>query len=238
LVVEGLRQNRMYEGVRTWNPFVGCKHGCVYCVPSFQRQAKRRRKWCELCYRFEPHFHPERLDRIPKAKTIFACAYGDVAFANVEWLVHIVGVIKEHGDRTFYLQSKDPECFEGLVEGVDNLVVGTTIETNRLFFETPSEFTAYSEISQAPHPFWRYSVLTRLDARKYVTIEPILDFDLPKLVSGLRAIQPEYVYIGYDNHNCRLPEPPLEKTLKLIEELERFTEVRLKTIRKAWYEEG
>ncbi len=82
--------SRMYEGVRTWNPYVGCWYDCVYCRLSFQRQAKRRRKWCELCYRYEPHFHPERLNRVPNAKVIFACAYGDIEFAKWSWIVEIL----------------------------------------------------------------------------------------------------------------------------------------------------
>ncbi|RLI84558.1 hypothetical protein DRP07_00625 [Archaeoglobales archaeon] len=230
-----MTKSKMYENVKTWNPFVGCKHDCVYCKPSFQRQAKRRKKWCELCYNFEPHFHPERLERVPNAKTIFACAYGDIVFARSHEIEQIFKVVGKHKNKTFLFQSKDPECFglyliEGLVP--ENVILGTTIETNY------SE--EYEEISQAPPPYERYEFMYELrvlyNARTFVTIEPILEFNLNVMVDWIKDIQPEFIYIGYDNHNCKLPEPPLEKTLKLIEELEKFTEVRLKTIRKAWWE--
>ena len=227
--------NRMYEGVRTWNPYVGCRFNCVYCVPSFQRQAKRRKKWCEKCYNYEPHFHPERLNRVPNAKTIFACAYGDIAHAKLEWLEQILNVIGEHGDKTFYLQTKNPSVFEALNELCGfprNVKLGITLETNLEEFNTPSSFKKYGEISKAPKPIDRWVNPYLID---YVTIEPILDFD-EEFAYMIKCLSPEFVYIGYDNHNCRLPEPPLEKTLRLIEELEKFTEVRLKTIRKAWWE--
>ncbi|WP_456478238.1 DUF5131 family protein [Geoglobus ahangari] len=223
--------NRMYEGVKTWNPYVGCKFDCVYCKPSFQRQAKRRKKWCELCYRYKPHFHPERLNRVPNAKVIFACAYGDIAYAKVEWVEQILDVIEQHENKTFYIQTKNPSVFE-LYYFPSNVMLGVTIETNLTEFNTPSKFKSYAEISKAPEPWVR-----ALKYMNYVTIEPILDFDF-EIVRWLRRIKPEFVYIGYDNHNCKLPEPPLEKTLALIEELKKFTEVRLKTIRPAWWEDS
>jgi DNA repair photolyase len=232
----------MYEGVKTWNPFVGCEHDCVYCRPSFQRQAKRRKKWCKLCYNFEPHFHPERLNKIPKAKTIFACAYGDIAFAKIEWVGEIVKAIEEHPEKTFYIQTKRPRILADIKElfGIpENVKLGITVETDSELFATPSEYKRYWQISCAPNPSKRLSdtffIITRGCEIDYVTIEPILDFSWD-FVRRLKLLNPEFVYIGYDNHNCKLPEPPLEKTLKLIEELEKFTEVRLKTIRRAWWE--
>ena len=227
--------NHMYSGVKTWNPYVGCRFNCVYCVPSFQRQAKRRKKWCEKCYNYEPHFHPERLSRVPNAKTIFACAYGDIAFASLEWLEQIIDVIKKHPDKEFYLQSKDPTIFEKIAElGIefpDNLVLGTTIETD--------DNNGYWKISKAPFTYKRYQTLAKLDHdRKYVTIEPILLFRKAIFVRWIKKISPEFVYIGYANHNVKLPEPTLEETQELIDELEKVTEVRLKTIRPAWFEQN
>ncbi|ADB57973.1 DUF5131 family protein [Archaeoglobus profundus] len=226
----------MYEGVKTWNPFVGCRFGCVYCKPSFQRQAKRQKRRCELCYRYEPHFHPERLNKVPKAKVVFACAYGDIAFAKVEWLEQILETIEKHDDKTFYLQTKDPRVFEALNDICGfpkNVLLGITLETNLDEFNTPSRFKKYEEISKAPKPEDRWITPNLID---YVTIEPILDFDLETFVYWIRCLSPKFVYIGYDNHNCKLPEPRGEKTLSLIRELSKFTEVRLKTIRPAWYE--
>ena len=43
-------------------------------------------------------------------------------------------------------------------------------------------------------------------------------------------------FIVVEPHLRLRPEPPLEKTLKLVKELKKVTEVRGKTLRKAWYE--
>ncbi|RLG05024.1 MAG: hypothetical protein DRN65_07395, partial [Thaumarchaeota archaeon] len=49
-------------------------------------------------------------------------------------------------------------------------------------------------------------------------------------------VKPIFVYVGYDNYGHKLPEPTLDKTKQLIAKLSEFTEVRYKTLRKAWYE--
>ena len=63
--------------------------------------------------------------------------------------------------------------------------------------------------------------------RKYITIEPIMDFDLPEFITMIKHCKPRQVNIGADSspkHN-RLPEPPKEKILELIAKLETFTKV-------------
>jgi len=228
-------KSKMYEGVRTWNPFVGCRFKCIYCRPSFQRLAKRRKKFCELCYRYEPHFHEERLWRIPSGKIIFACAFGDIAFAKEEEIIDILLAIEEQPWKTFYIQSKSGDIISLIRDNIgvpENVKLGITLETNLHEFNIPGSFKYYWEISQAPFPWRRAEQAGHVD---YVTIEPILDFD-DNFVDLIRDLEPEFVYIGYDNYNCVLPEPPLEKTLQLIDELKEFTEVRTKTIRKAWWE--
>lgn len=225
---------------KTLNPFVGCLHHCIYCVPSFQRQMKRQKNRCIRCYNYVPHAHLERLKR-PPPKTgpnefIFMCDMGDLAFAKPNWVREIIAYMYKYQDRTFLIQSKAPGFFRAYSWPI-NVILGTTIETNKTIFDTPSKYRFYEEISKAPPPKLRYlAMLNLIHPRKLVTIEPILDFDLFVLVDWVRLIDPEVVYVGYDNHNCKLPEPRLQKTLGLIEELEKFTEVRRKTIHKAWYE--
>jgi len=63
-----------------------------------------------------------------------------------------------------------------------------------------------------------------------------MTFDRGMFLSYLRDIAPAFVYIGYDNHGNHLPEPTLEETQPLIADLKEFTEVREKTVRKAWTE--
>ncbi len=62
----------------------------------------------------------------------------------------------------------------------------------------------------------------------YVTIEPILDFDLPEFVEMLKSCEPIQVNIGADSQHKGLPEPPIEKVLQLIDELQKFTTIHNK----------
>ena len=59
------------------------------------------------------------------------------------------------------------------------------------------------------------------------------------LKPGLRTMVCVHsVMIGYNNYpnEVKLDEPPLQKTKMLIEELNKFTDVRLKTIRESCLE--
>jgi len=208
--------------IPTWNPFKGCDFNCVYCEPSFKRQAKRQKHNCKDCYNYKPHFHPERLNKIPKANLVFACGNGDISFADIKQKALILRAMQLKPKQTFLLQTKNPECLENF-RIPSNVIVGTTIETNR---DT-------REISKAPLTLTRYNDICVLSCRKSVTIEPIMNFDLDVMIDWLWAINPEIVWVGYNNYpeSIYLVEPTLEKTNKLIDELNTFTDVRLKTIR-------
>lgn len=209
--------------IPTWNPFKGCRFNCVYCKPSFQAQAKRQKHNCLKCYNYEPHFHPERLNKIPKAYLVFACGNGDFSFASFDQRIMILRAMHQKPKQTFLLQTKNPNCLSS-VRIPANVIVGTTIESNR----------NYDGISNAPSVEFRKECLERLRCRKAVTIEPILDFDVKILADWIYRINPEIVWIGYCNHTngLSLDEPDLEKTKLLISKLEVFTDVRLKTIRE------
>lgn len=235
-------KTHMYrENRKSINWFVGCEHNCVYCKPSFQRQAKRSRKHCQRHYDYEPHAHLEKLLRVPPDtlgdEFIFFPSLGDPTFASLNELTEALDYVEKYRSVTFLMQTKDPTMFLLNRSFPQNLILGITLETNQRYFKTPSHYKNYSQISNAPIPYTRWHIfLEAKHTRKMVTIEPILDFDLEQFVEIIKLINPEVVYIGYDNHNCKLPEPPLAKTLELIEELKKFTEVRVKTLRKAWYE--
>jgi hypothetical protein len=55
--------------------------------------------------------------------------------------------------------------------------------------------------------------------KKFVTIEPILDFDIDVLLDWIIHIDPEFVNIGADSKGHGLPEPSIEKVMQFIEEL-------------------
>ena len=233
-------KSRMYEvegkTVRTWNVFKGCEFDCVYCVQ--REQAKRQKHRCERCYSYEPHLHPERLNEKFKAgETVFVAAAGDISFASFDQFADILEVISNYPETTFYIQSKNPWFFGEYVEEGgyigENVVFGTTIETNRnthKYSKAPTTVNRYNFIMHQPTKH-----------RWYLTMEPIFKFDLDILLRWTKNIAPEFVYVGYTNpvgkaKKLQLPEPPLEKVKELCEELAKFTEVRLKSMRKGWNE--
>ena len=207
------RVSNMYAGAETWNPFRGCGFACSYCKPSFQGQAKRQKHRCEVCYRFEPHVHANRISvgKVPKSPIVFVCGNGDIAFCNKNALPRILDVVDRHGEQnpntTYYLQSKEPSCFEPIIDRLSSQVVlVTTLETNR--------DDGYDKISKAPPPTERHRQFLALDyPRKVVTVEPVLDFDADVFAGMIEELAPEYVWLGFNSRpkSVQLPEPSADK---------------------------
>ncbi|MBU1082689.1 MAG: hypothetical protein KKB59_19545, partial [Spirochaetes bacterium] len=129
--------------------------------------------------------------------------------------------------------TKYPTRYPELLEYVpENVVLGATIET---------DMPIAPEITRAPSPWLRLQamryVAENTGNQTFVSVEPIMDLYPEGFAAALEKVRPWKVAVGYDNWKNRLPEPPLEKTERLIELLEEFTEVERKTIRKAWWEE-
>jgi hypothetical protein len=210
----------VYKDTKSWNPFVGCEFGCVYCKPSFQKLIAwlGRMHHCEACQSYSPHEHPERLGRIPKDRAIFVCEDGDVSFADFTFMKEIFQQMKLNNskDRVWFLQSKNPQCFEKYIEFLpDNTYLATTLETNR--------DVGYRQISQAPKPSERYEAFLHMNwNKKIVTVEPILDFDQDIFTRQIVSLRPRAVFIGYNSRpeRVKLPEPDRRKTWKLIHGLQ------------------
>jgi hypothetical protein len=85
-------------------------------------------------------------------------------------------------------------------------------------------------MGKSPHPktraFWFSKGFGRCD--KYVTIEPIMDFDLEPMVELIKSCSPIQVNIGADSGGNKLSEPSKGKVLDLIAELEKFTKIHNK----------
>lgn len=212
-----MKSNMYSLSVKSWSPFVGCNYDCSYCKKSFKAQAKRQKHNCKLCFEYIPHYHPERLDQpLPKTgylQFIFCCPFGDISFCSTEYLWKIIARIRHEKDKTFLIQSKNPKTFER-VNWPDNVILGTTIETNR------DVFYQLSDISKAPRPDSRCNDFVNIKhSRKMITIEPAIDFDVKEMIYRTNALNPCIVWIGYDSKKNNLPEPPLEKVKELYWQL-------------------
>ncbi|MEM3070341.1 MAG: DUF5131 family protein [Candidatus Bathyarchaeia archaeon] len=178
---------------------------------------------------FEPAFAEWRLrQRIRDGRTFFVSDMGDMwgDWVPGEWIERVLEVVRSKPRARFFFLTKNPKRYleyEDLFS--DNVVLGATIETNRDY-----------GLTRAPTPRERYEAMVQLNwPYKVVVVEPILDFDA-EFIDWICEISPKMVYVGYDNYNNNLPEPKLAKTRMLLEALNSLTDLRVKTIRKAWHE--
>ncbi len=227
-----------HKVTRTWNPITGCLHYCVYCWARrlAETRLKNTKKYREG---FKPKFHERELNaKFKPGEFVFVADMGDMwgSWVPAEWIVKVLEVVKKYPKTTFLFLTKNPWRYlhlHHLIVDLDNVIVGCTVETD--------DSVMYRErmISYAPTPDSRFealAMLRRKGDRLMISIEPILDFTMGFPERILDA-NPEFVYVGYDNYNCGLPEPPLHKTMELIDILRQHgITVYTKTLRKAWHE--
>ncbi|MEM3398855.1 MAG: DUF5131 family protein [Nitrososphaerota archaeon] len=223
-------RRKLPEITGTWNPVTGCMHGCIYCWA--RRYAERLSKMEVEPYAekgFQPAFIQDRLrKRFSKNSFIFVSDMGDLLgdWVPDEWIDKVLSKIKMLPHTYFLLLTKNPKRYLS-ISLPDNVVAGATIESNR----------DYPNLSNAPPQGERIEVMNKLNhVYKALVIEPILEFDIEEFTEIVKEISPSLVYVGYDNYGFKLPEPTLRKTLEFINNLSEFTDVRLETIRKAFYE--
>jgi len=228
--------SRMFGVVtKTWNPISGCTHDCVYCWARklALNRLKRTRRYRDG---FIPKLNVEEFRRKFKSGFIFVSDMGDAFNRDVkdEWIVRVLEHISRFPKATFLLLTKNPERYVDFIDIMpQNVMLGSTIETDS------DELYLKYKISKAPLPSRRLNAMQTLNWKyKFISIEPILDFT-GNFAKSIADIKPVMVYVGYDNYWNKLPEPSLNKTLKLIAELRGYgMDVREKGIRRAWYEKN
>ena len=211
--------SRMFPHVtRTWNPVVGCPYRCRYCWARRLAQTRLKHMYKDFT---KPRFYPERLKKIPKKGTVFVCSMGDLFSYAVpdSWIRSVFKAIIDSGsEATFLFLTKNPMRYFRYIDLYrSNMVFGATIETSF------SIGFRYSDYSGAPWPSARISYMRALRhkydfLRLFISIEPVMKFyDTHEFVDLILSIEPEFVYIGYDNYNNGLPEPPHRNVEMLIE---------------------
>lgn len=209
-------QGNMYEFVtHTWNTVKGeCPHGCSYCY--MHRWGKQKP------VRFD---EKELKTDLGKGNFIFVGSSCDMFAKDIpdEWIIKTLEHCGKFEENKYLFQTKNPERVLTFPITPENCVICTTIETNR----------SYPEVMQnCPPVYDRAYAMDELSARgflTYVTIEPILDFDLLGLIHLISVSRAKQVNIGADSGNNHLPEPSKERLLELIEALKGFTTIHNKS---------
>jgi len=205
-------KGNMYTWItHTWNAIKGkCPHDCLYCY---------MKKWGEL--------NPARLDKkelttdLGTGKFIFVGSSCDMFAEEIprHWIEKTILQCQEYYSNNYLFQSKNPKRFFDFGYP-ENTVFCTTIETNR----------SYPGITDnCPTPQERAEAMSRLKGYDtYVTIEPIMNFDLFEMIDLIKLCKPKQVNIGSDSCGHRLPEPSKKNLIDLINALGSFTEIHNK----------
>ena len=200
---------KMFKTItRTWNPFTGCGFNCKYCWAKSLADGKYKSAYPNG---FIPEVHLKRFSaKFKDGEKIFVTSMGDISFCPKPELKLLLGIINMYPETTFLFCTKNPAIYCQFPE-LNNAYYGSTIETNR---------TYPASISKAPDVRLRYAIMTALEnVKKFVSIEPIMDFDVDIFSQWIIDINPEIVEIGADNYRHNLPEPTWDKVSAMIERI-------------------
>ena len=214
--------SNMYQGwITDTHSHLGgeCPHKCTYCyVDSFRHRVPKYQGKLRL-------IEKELIVPYGKGKTIFIEHCNDLFAVGVPdvFIFKIFEHCYRFPDNTYVFQTKNPARYltmDSLFP--EHSILGVTIETNR---DIPPNI-----LGNAPQPFQRAIPMVELKARKFVTIEPILDFDVDRFADWINRISPDFVNIGADSKGHNLPEPSMEKVQALIDKLTSYgIEIREKS---------
>lgn len=210
----------MYHWAWTWNPIGGkCPHQCLFCYVDRLSKRGFLKKYEGAPFLDEKTLKDKLV--VPKGYVVFAGSCSDIFASGISrlWITKILAHIAEYPNTPVLLQTKNPARFRWY-EIPPNCILGTTIETNKIH-----------NYSNAPQPAERFKAMFYLKKwphKTMVSIEPIMDFDLPKMLSWIEVLKPSLVSIGADSGHNNLPEPSPEKLKQLLWQLEMMTDVRLK----------
>jgi hypothetical protein len=126
-------------------------------------------------------------------------------------------------DCRYLFQTKNPKRMLNFIDHpvFKRSVVCTTMESDYW----------YVVMRDSPPPAERAAAMATISkyTPTYVTVEPIMDFDVAGMVKLVKQCSPAQVNIGADTGHNRLPEPPKGKLLELIAVLEEFTIIKQKS---------
>jgi len=215
-------QGNMYPWVHATHSHLGgeCQHKCSYCYVGTSRFGRAER-YCgpirlldrELNVEYDKKNMLRVCGKYPA--TIFIEHMNDLFAHNVpsDFITKVLNHCSKYPDNTYVLQTKNPERFNEFIGGFPpNRILGTTIESNRHYPDV---------MGNSPLPVDRFNAMLSLskDYRIFLTLEPILDFDVDILASWISLIRPEFLNLGADSKGQGLEEPTVEKIMSLVDRL-------------------
>lgn len=209
-----ISKGNMYDWVTHMHSHLGgeCPHKCVYCYVQKNRFGVNPRYLGKIRL-IEEEFKVD----YGTGKTIFIEHMNDMFAKEIPdlWIVRILNHCRKYPENQYVFQTKNPKrALEYLSLLPKKCLIGTTMETN---------INLGVSISQAPQPIERAEGITNIAKegfKTFITIEPALDFDVDILSLWIIQAKPDFVNIGIDSKQCRLPEPSKEKILELIKTLQ------------------
>lgn len=191
-----------------------CPHQCSYCYVGKSRFGRPER------YKGEIRLREKELSvNYGSGKTIFIEHMTDLFADDTPGLYRemILEHCKSYPDNTYIFQTKNPKRYEASFyfnEFPPNFILGTTIETNR--------DDTYQ--TKAPCPIDRLQYFAKIkevhNVKTFITIEPIMKFDIRVMEWWLGYIRPDFVNIGADSKHCNLPEPTKQEVEDLIKAIQ------------------
>jgi protein gp37 len=196
----------------TWNPVTGCKHRCPYCYAA--RIDKRFNDG-----RFEPTFHPKRLEeplKVKKPSRIFVGSMADL-FGDWDWddgfgwlereyvVNEVFNIVNQCPQHTFIFLTKNPKGMQGF-NFPDNCWCGTSVENQAKYDKRKPEllkvncktlFISY-EPALCPIDFGWFHHITHLRegcGRISGWAQGKIDWLIIGAQTGPRAVKPDSTWI-------------------------------------------
>ncbi len=228
-----LARGNMYSWVtHVGKNYVGgqCPHGCIYC---YMKAMKKKYPVLKKIYSGKLYLiEKEFTENLGKGKTIFIQNCGDLFAEAVpkEWIIRVLKHCCQYPENKYLFQTKNPTRFREFIDYFPpKTILGTTIETNR----------ENLHVSKAPDINQRVVAMIKIKSLKeifpcetMVNIEPVLDFDLDKMINIFICMEPNFISIGADSkakYHQPIEKPSYEKALLLIKELKKFSKVKIKS---------